>query len=54
MFQTSLVDEDVQDGFSTVVYMPGHEKEERGCWFINMGIVTKSFLDSHQLDLQAH
>ena len=29
MFQTALVDEDVQDGFSTVVYMPGHETEER-------------------------
>ncbi|HEY2486466.1 MAG TPA: hypothetical protein VGI36_15055 [Candidatus Binataceae bacterium] len=41
MFQTALVDEDVQDGFSTVVYMPGHETEERQCWYINMSIVTK-------------
>jgi uncharacterized protein DUF1329 len=54
MFQTALVDEDVQDGFSTVVYMPGRETEERECWYINMGIVTKSFLDPHQLGLQAH
>jgi hypothetical protein len=41
MFQTALVDEDVQDGCSTVVYMPGHETEERQCWYINMSIVTK-------------
>lgn len=41
MFQTALVDEDVQAGFSTVVYMPGHETEERECWYINMSIVTK-------------
>jgi len=54
MFQTALVDEDVQDGLSTVVYMPGRETEERECWYINMGIVTKSFLDPHQLGLQAH
>jgi len=54
MFQTALVDEDVQDGFSTVVYMPGRETEERECWYINMGVVTKSFLDPHQLGLQAH
>ena len=51
MFQTALVDEDVEDGFSTVVYMPGRESEERECWYINMGIVTKAFLDPHQLGL---
>src|SRR5262249_19709523 len=54
MLQTALVDEDVQNGFSTVVYMPGRETEERECWYINMGLVTKSFLDPHQLGLQAH
>jgi hypothetical protein len=31
--------------------MPGRETEERECWYINMGIVTKSFLDPHQLGL---
>jgi len=54
MLQTALVDEDVQNSFSTVVYMPGRETEERECWYINMGLVTKSFLDPHQLGLQAH
>ena len=49
MFQTALVDEDIQDGFSSVVYMPGHETDEHESWYINMGIVTKAFLDPHQM-----
>lgn len=54
MFQTALVDEDIQNGFSTVLYMPGHESEEHESWYINMGIVTKAFLDPHQLQNYAH
>ena len=54
MFQTALVDEDVTNGMSSVVFMPGRESEERECWYINMGIVTKAFLDPHQLAMQAH
>ena len=49
MFQTALVDEDIQDGFSSVVYMPGHESDDRESWYINMGVVTKAFLDPHQM-----
>jgi hypothetical protein len=44
MFQTAMVDEDVTTGFSTVLYMPGHESEDRDCWYINMGQIPKSFL----------
>jgi hypothetical protein len=54
MFQTALVDEDIQNGFSTVLYMPGHESEDHESWYINMGIVTKAFLDPHQLQNYAH
>jgi len=49
MFQTALVDEDIQDGFSSVVYMPGHESDEHESWYINMGIASKAFLDPHQM-----
>jgi Protein of unknown function (DUF1329) len=49
MFQTALVDEDIQNGFSSVVYMPGHESEEHESWYINMGVVSKAFLDPHQM-----
>ena len=49
MFQTALVDEDVQNGFSSIVYMPGREAQEHECWYINMGLITKAFLDPHQM-----
>jgi uncharacterized protein DUF1329 len=54
MFQTALADEDLQSGFSSVVYMPGHETEDHESWYINMGIVTKAFLDPHQMQNYAH
>ena len=54
MFQTALVDEDIKDGFSSVVYMPGHESEDHESWYINMGIVSKAFLDPHQMQNFAH
>ncbi len=54
MFQTALVDENVQSGFSSVVYMPGRESEERECWYINMGVTSKSFLEPHQMQALGH
>lgn len=48
MFQVALVDENLQNGYSSVIYMPGHESEDRECWYVNMGIVTKAFLDPHK------
>jgi hypothetical protein len=54
MFQTALVDEDIQSGFSSVVYMPGHESDEHESWYINMGLVTKAFLDPNQMQNYAH
>jgi hypothetical protein len=54
MFQTGLVDEDLQSGFSSVVFMPGHESQDHESWYINMGIVTKAFLDPHQMQNYAH
>ncbi len=53
MFQLALVDQDVQDGFSSTVYMPGREAQDHECWYINMGIVTKSFLDPHHMQIIA-
>src|SRR5260221_7321812 len=32
IFQTALVDEDLQDGFSSIVYMPGREAQDHECW----------------------
>jgi hypothetical protein len=48
MFQVALVDENLQNGYSSVIYMPGQQSEDRECWYVNMGIVTKAFLDPHK------
>ena len=34
---------DVQLGYSSVIYMPGRESQERECWYIDMGTVDNSF-----------
>jgi hypothetical protein len=44
MFQVALVDEDVQDGFSSGVYLPGRESQDHKWWYINTGVVTKNFV----------
>jgi len=52
MFQTALVDEDLQTGVSTVLRMPGAESQDHESWYINMGIATKAFIDPHQMAIQ--
>ncbi len=54
MFQTALVDENVQNGFSTVVYTPGLQTQERECWYINMGTVDKAFFQPDQMEHVGH
>jgi len=54
VFQTAMVDEDVQDGFSTVVYTPGPNAPEHECWYINMGTVTRQFFDPDTMARMGH
>jgi hypothetical protein len=54
MFQTALVDENVQNGFSTVVYTPGIQTPERECWYINMGTVDKGFFVPDAIERASH
>jgi len=54
MFQTALVDENVQNGFSTVIYTPGRQPEERECWYINMGVVSKPFFEPTVMERLGH
>ena len=42
MFQLGLVDEDLDTGYSSVVYMPGPTAPDRECWYIDMGTVDNS------------
>jgi hypothetical protein len=54
MFQTALVDEDITDGFSTVVLSPGFETDEHESWYINMGIATDNFFNPTTMSNAAH
>jgi hypothetical protein len=42
-FVVGAVSTDVQDGLSTMCYLPGRETPERECWYINMGAVNRDF-----------
>ncbi len=54
MFQVALVDQDVQTGYSSIIYMPGRETPERECWYINMGAVDNTFLNPQALVKAGH
>jgi hypothetical protein len=54
IFQVGLVDEDLQTGASSVVYMPGVTAPDRECWYIDMGTVDNSFLAPQALERAGH
>ncbi len=54
MFQLGLVDEDLDTGYSSVVYMPGSTAPDRECWYIDMGTVDNSFLAPQALERAGH
>jgi len=53
MFETALVDEDVTNGFSTVIYSPGPDSHDDG-WYINMGAVDKTFFTPEKMVQAGH
>ena len=53
MFQTAMVDEDVTDGFSTVIYTPGHENHDDSL-FINMGATDRNFYTPERMVQAGH
>jgi hypothetical protein len=54
IFQTAMVDENVQNGFSTVIYTPGREAQDHESWYINMGIITKGFFEPNAMERVGH
>jgi hypothetical protein len=54
MFQLGLVDEDLQTGVSSVVYMPGPTAPDHECWYIDMGTVDSSFMAPQALERDGH
>ncbi|MGO9602401.1 MAG: DUF1329 domain-containing protein [Candidatus Binataceae bacterium] len=54
IFQTAMVDEDVNNGFSTVSYTPGHDTKEPSGWYINMGVVRPDYLEPFKMQFAGH
>src|ERR1700722_1367249 len=54
IFQLGLVDANVQDGASTVVFMPGRHSPERECWYIDMGTVDPGFFNPNAMMNAGH
>ena len=54
IFQLGLVDEDLQTGVSTVVYMPGPTAPDHECWYIDMGTVDNAFFAPQALEREGH
>ncbi len=54
IFQLGLVDEDVDQGSSSVIYMPGKTSPERECWYIDMGVVDEAFFVPQALENAGH
>jgi Protein of unknown function (DUF1329) len=54
IFQLGLVDEDLDTGFSSVVYMPGPTAPDRECWYIDMGTVENAFFQPEALQSAGH
>jgi hypothetical protein len=54
MFQLGLVDEDLNTGYSSVLYMPGKTAPDRECWYIDMGTVTNAMLAPQGLARGGH
>jgi hypothetical protein len=44
ILQTALVDEDVTDGYSTILFTPNPERGRHDTWFINQGIVSQHWI----------
>jgi len=44
LFQTAMVDEDVQSGYSTILFTPNPERPLHDSWFINQGIISERWI----------
>jgi hypothetical protein len=54
IFQLGLVDESVDNGSSSVIYMPGKNSPEKECWYIDMGVVDQGFFNPNTMEAAGH
>jgi len=44
LFQTAMVDEDVQSGYSTIFFTPTPDRPPHDTWFINQGVISSRWI----------
>ncbi len=44
LFPTAMVDEDVQSGYSTILFTPAPDRPQHDTWFINQGIISQRWI----------
>jgi hypothetical protein len=44
LFQTAMVDEDVQSGYSTIFFTPNPDRPRHDTWFINQGVISPHWI----------
>lgn len=54
IFQTAMVDEDVNTGFASVSYTPGRDAKEPEGWYINMGMIRPDYLEPRKMEWVGH
>ncbi|MGH7781757.1 MAG: DUF1329 domain-containing protein [Candidatus Binataceae bacterium] len=54
MFQLALVDYDLTNSNSSIVFMPGPTAPDRECWYIDMGVVDNAFFTPEALKNAGH
>ena len=54
MFQLALVDYDLTNSNSSIVFMPGPTAPDRECWYIDMGVVNNAFFTPESLKNAGH
>ena len=44
VLQTAMVDEDVQSGYSTILYMPSPNRPRHDTWFVDQGFISQRWI----------
>jgi len=44
LLQTAMVDEDVQSGYSTILFTPSPHRARHDTWFVDQGIISQRWI----------
>jgi hypothetical protein len=54
LFQTAMVDEDVQSGYSTIFFTPSPDRPPHDTWFINQGVISPRWIVPNRYTTYRH